>query len=117
MHAALSRIPRAVPRVAMGDFVQMAIGNTLSSIMDLHRLVAAYTETAREQEACALFECPRIEAYRLALQDAVATLEKTRGYIKSRELGELRQRLERCLEMRANDHKSSSPVPHNFPKE
>lgn len=117
MHAAISRIPRAVPRVAMGDFVQMAIGNTLSSVMDLHRLVAAYTEAARERNACGLFACPRLETYRLALQDAVNTLEKTRGYIKSRELGELRQRLERCLDVHESDNKSSSAVTHNYPKE
>lgn len=47
--------------------------------------------------ACPVMGCPRQQTLTRAIRDAIGTLEKTRSAFKSRQLGELRQRLEQVL--------------------
>lgn len=47
---------------------------------------------------CPIRGCPRQEALERAIRDAIGTLERTRTAFKSKQLGDLRQRLERALE-------------------
>lgn len=47
---------------------------------------------------CPVVGCPRQQVLARAIRDAITTLERTRSAFKSRQLGELRVRLERVLE-------------------
>ncbi len=42
-------------------------------------------------------QCPRLDRYEAAIQDAVEVMERTRSSFKSKEIGALRQRLETLL--------------------
>lgn len=56
-----------------------------------------YLITLPKSRACPVAGCPRQQSLEHAMRDAIATLEHTRHAFKSRQLGELRQRLERVL--------------------
>jgi hypothetical protein len=47
---------------------------------------------------CPVVGCPRQQVLARAIRDAITTLERTRSAFKSKQLGSLRQRLERVLE-------------------
>ena len=49
-------------------------------------------------DMCSLLGCPRSQRYEAALKETVAVLEKTKRAFKSKDLGELRQKLEQVLE-------------------
>jgi len=51
-----------------------------------------------ERSACNLLYCPRLQTYAEVIRTAVAVLERTKSSFKSRELGDLRRRLESVLE-------------------
>lgn len=48
-------------------------------------------------DVCQFMACPRQTAYKAALQDTVEVLERTKHAFKSKDLGELRRRLESLL--------------------
>jgi hypothetical protein len=47
--------------------------------------------------SCPVMGCPRQQTLTRAIRDTISTLEKTRSAFKSRQLGDLRQRLETVL--------------------
>ena len=49
-------------------------------------------------DMCTLLGCPRSQRYEGAIRETVAVLEKTKRAFKSKDLGELRQKLEQVLE-------------------
>ena len=51
---------------------------------------------------CDLLSCPRMARYQEALRETVAVLEKTKRAFKSKDLGELRQKIEVLLEEHPN---------------
>jgi hypothetical protein len=51
-----------------------------------------------DADDCPIRGCPRQRTLEMVIRDAIATLERTRTAFKSRQLGELRERLERALE-------------------
>lgn len=48
--------------------------------------------------SCPVMGCPRQQHLSRAIRDAITTLERTRSAFKSKQLGDLRHRLERVLE-------------------
>jgi DNA-binding response OmpR family regulator len=50
-----------------------------------------------QTDVCEFMQCPRLGAYKEALLDTVEVLERTKHAFKSKELGELRRRLEGLL--------------------
>jgi DNA-binding response OmpR family regulator len=71
---------------------------TLAS--SLSDLLVLWEKTAADHglhNLCELLDCPQQAQHRIAIQDAVAVLEKTKDNFKSKQLAELRMRLERCL--------------------
>jgi FixJ family two-component response regulator len=87
------------PRAGHSASLQALVGVTLRSIVeglsDLHRLI---DEAPNGAEVELKHWAPAIPTdMREALRDAVTTLERTRGAFKSKELGNLRKRLEGLL--------------------
>jgi len=51
----------------------------------------------RPTDVCRLMQCPRQTAYRAAIDGAIDVLERTKHAFKSKDLGELRRKLEQLL--------------------
>jgi len=87
------------PRMASGPSLQLLIGRTLRSVTDgltnLYELVQQQASHASEGSGRPGADMPH--ELQQALHDAVATLERTKSAFKSKELGELRKRLEVLL--------------------
>ena len=91
----LNQRPRASHAASLQALVGVTLRNIVEGISDLHRLIAP---TQGDAELELKHWAPAISAdMREALRDAVSTLERTRGAFKSKELGNLRKRLESLL--------------------
>ena len=75
-------------------FVAMTVGHIMDALTDLQRVATANPATQTGKPVCHLFECPRLTMATNALNEGVATLERTKHSFKSRELAELRHYLE-----------------------
>ncbi len=78
----------------------------------LTQLVKLDTEAAphgSRVRLCELLECPQWRLHRGALVDAVAVLKETRRRFRSKELANLRSRLESHLDDREDDTSASQP--------
>ncbi|MCE5230709.1 hypothetical protein LLG95_14105 [bacterium] len=89
-------------RLELQKFVPLTIGRILGSVLDLKTLLDAVAEKETEYHTCHLLACPRLNACEGMLRETIATIEKTKNYFKSRDLHELRVRLEQFLK----DHKN-----------
>ncbi len=79
------------------------LAGTLKQTLD-----AVITGTVRESvDVCSVLRCPRMQAYKGALDETVAVLEQTKGAFKSKQLGELRQKLEGLLKRKRNQAKGA----------
>jgi DNA-binding response OmpR family regulator len=85
-------------RVPVNTFAVLTLRNIGAALSDLQQIIDSLTESAGSSDACHLFQCPHPAAFQAALRDAIAVLEKTKRSFKSRELGELRRRLEELLD-------------------
>jgi DNA-binding response OmpR family regulator len=85
-------------RVPVNAFAVMTLRNIGAALSDLQQIIDSLTDTDVSPEACHLFDCPRPAVLRAALRDTVNVLERTKRSFKSRELGELRQRIQDLLD-------------------
>jgi DNA-binding response OmpR family regulator len=68
--------------------------NLVSTIRSLKQ-----TEDDTKENVCTLMNCPRLASYQKGVQDAVDVLVHTKNSFKSKELGELRKKLESLLQV------------------
>lgn len=63
---------------------------------DVQSVLTAYQRGAQDQptDVCRFMQCPRLEAYREAIVGTIEVLERTKHAFKSKDLGELRRKLE-----------------------
>lgn len=94
----LTKNPRMKEHFPVGDFVSLTLSNMLGSILDLKGLVEGISDTKSTQEVCQLYDCPRLQSYRQAILDTIKVLENTKNSFKSRELSELRHKLEQFVQ-------------------
>jgi hypothetical protein len=81
----------------METFINVTLHSIIQSLAGLRNVTEAVAHLGGEQSVCNLVDCPRLEALSGALKDTIGTLEKTKSAFKSKELGELRRRLEGLL--------------------
>jgi DNA-binding response OmpR family regulator len=86
--------PRAAPTQSLQALVGLTLRTVVERLANLHGLVRQTEESAGENAQLSAAMPRDLEQ---ALQDAVATLERTKSAFKSKELGELRKRLEILL--------------------
>lgn len=79
-------------------FLSLALRNVMGSLTDLEQLGRALAGTPVEAHACQIMNCPRGSQLTAAIQHAVEVLEETKHAFKSKQLAELRQRLELLLQ-------------------
>lgn len=87
------RLSRDTPIEA---FLTLTMNNIIASLMDLKGLTEALCNDGDgvEQHACGVLNCPRQRMLNEALLETIRVLEKTKQSFKSKELGELRRKLE-----------------------
>ena len=81
-----------------GVFLDLTMGNVVGALSDLESLTQAIAGRQGQPAVCHLFNCPRPAALIEGLREAVAVLEKTKRAFKSKELGELRGKLEELIQ-------------------
>jgi DNA-binding response OmpR family regulator len=80
-------------------FLDLTLQNIVEALLDIRNLADAAASREGEQDACHLLGCPRVAALSDAVQQAIAVLEKTKGEFKSKQLGELRRKLEGTMKL------------------
>ena len=79
----------------------LALGNIAGVLMDLKALFDLSLDQGNGKETCTVRSCPRLAESHFALEEAVQVIERTKHSFKSRELGELRERLRSVLATQA----------------
>jgi DNA-binding response OmpR family regulator len=97
IEASLKQARTAALPSTVSAFFQLTFGNIVGALSDLHRLTDSLTRQQVQPEACAVFNCPRGSALTDAVKETIEVLEKTKGSFKSKELGELRKKLEALM--------------------
>ena len=76
-------------------FLALTLRNVMGSRTDLEQLGRALAgQQAERVHACQLINCPRGAQLQAAVEETISVLEETKGSFKSKQLGDLRQRLE-----------------------
>ena len=69
----------------------------MGAFMDLRHLASGPDQEKTRTGVCHLFDCPRLRRFSAALQETIETIEKSKSAFKSKELGDLRRRLEQLV--------------------
>jgi len=75
-------------------FLNLTLQNISGSLSDIQYLFESLASEKKEKHACSLFQCPANERLKSAITETINVLEKTKSSFKSKELGNLRKRLE-----------------------
>ena len=78
-------------------FVSLTCQNVFGALLDLKHLTDNAAVGNIKNEICHLFNCPHLRGLRVALAEAIEVIEKTKSSFKSKELAELRKKLEGLL--------------------
>jgi hypothetical protein len=92
---------RMLSALSPSAFCSLTLDRAFNSLMDVKSFTETLTRGAdrdNDRSPCHLFDCPRIKTLTDSVKDAIQVLEKTKGSFKSRELGDLRNRLEAIVE-------------------
>jgi FixJ family two-component response regulator len=92
--------PSGAGRLSMNQLTGIVLGRMAETLLDLKRLVDLGQIQDEATDPCNIHNCPRLEMYEQIMRDGIDTLERTKGAFKSRELGDLRQKLEQTVERR-----------------
>ncbi len=79
-------------------FLSLALRNVMGSLTDLEQLGRALAGTPVDAHACQIMNCPRGSQLTSAIEHTVEVLEETKHAFKSKQLAELRQKLELLLQ-------------------
>jgi DNA-binding response OmpR family regulator len=86
------------PAAPIEAFLALTFRNLAGCLTDLNNLTKALaTPKHSEAEVCQLFNCPRFNTLNAAVVETIEVLEKTKNAFKSKELGELRKKLEKLV--------------------
>lgn len=80
--------------VPVDAFMALTLRNIVGSLTDLQRLVEAVMKNRAEQGTALLMNYPQPNKLMAALNETIEVLEKTKSAFKSKDLGELRKKLE-----------------------
>lgn len=81
----------------MESFFSLTAKNIVGSLADLYVIMASIGGKNIEPYPCHLLNCPRIEGLTEAIVETIEILEKTKSSFKSKQLSELRKKLENVL--------------------
>lgn len=75
-------------------FLSLTLRNVMASLTDLDQLGRALSGKPVGEHPCQLMNCPRGAQLQQAVQETIEVLEQTKSAFKSKQLGELRKKLE-----------------------
>ncbi len=84
----------AGPSTTMECFLTLTFQNLIDSLWDLKNLAQSLSVGISDRDICHMWSCPRLNFLKKALEETIEVLEKTKSSFKSRELGDLRKKLE-----------------------
>lgn len=87
------------PKVGADVFLSLTLRNVMGSLTDLEEIGRALAGNPAQSHACSLLNCPRGAQLREAVKHTIDVLEDTKRSFKSKELADLRKRLELLLEV------------------
>jgi DNA-binding response OmpR family regulator len=88
----------AVPAPAIDVFLSLTLRNVMGSLTDLDQLGRALSGRSVQEHPCQLMNCPRGAQLHEAVRETIEILEQTKSAFKSKQLGELRHKLELLLQ-------------------
>jgi len=89
--------PGGAGNLSVQQLLGMVLGRMGETLLDLKRLVDM-TGPGKGAEICLVENCPRLALYEQVIREGIDTLERTKGSFKSRDLGELRLKLEQSID-------------------
>jgi len=98
VESVMRRTPGEAAHVPVNAFATLTLRNVSAALSDLQQLIDSLTSAAGHPDVCHLLECPRPVTLCAGIRDAISVLERTKRSFKSRDLGELRQRLQDLLD-------------------
>jgi FixJ family two-component response regulator len=83
---------------SVDSFLKLTHDNIVRTFGDLLHVSRALATQSQVQVVCHLVDCPKLAQFYGAIVETVRTLEKTKTAFKSKELGDLRKKLESLIE-------------------
>lgn len=84
--------------ISINNFFVLTLRNIVDSLLDLKHLMEELAMNSDEQYICNLLECPRLSKLKDGLTESIGILNKTKSAFKSKDLGDLRKKLEVLVE-------------------
>ncbi len=78
-------------------FLDLTFGNIAGALFDIKHITDTLNARDVDLAACHLLDCPKLNEITDALSQTIDVLEKTKTAFKSKELGQIRQKLEEVL--------------------
>lgn len=94
MQDLLRHTPRALDQDMARTILGLALGNLSALLLDMKEIFEHSFDQGGGGDFCAIQACPKLRDYQEAVQNAVAVLERTKTAFKSKDLAQLRERLE-----------------------
>jgi CheY-like chemotaxis protein len=88
---------------SVSTFFDLTFRNIAGALRDLNEVTkaAGQVHEAPPEEVCHLLSCPRLDTLAGAVTDAIEVIGKTKTAFKSKELGDLRKRLQQAIKSTA----------------
>jgi CheY-like chemotaxis protein len=96
---ALKTMPKTMLSAPLKAFFTLTMQNIVHGMFDWERVTENLLESNKPQADSQEAEAALFRVHRKIFEDAIKTLEKTKGAFKSRELGDLRKRLQDFLKI------------------
>jgi len=94
MESWMAQSPGDAAHVPVSTFLDLTLRNVVDALSDLKSLTETLALQRGSQDACHLLGCPRPVVLLEAIRETIGVLESTKSSFKSKELGELRQKLD-----------------------
>ena len=79
------------------NFLDLTLGNISAAFMDVKNLTQILADDQKTSAVCNLLNCPKLNELTESLTETIKTLELTKSSFKSKELGQLRIKLEQLM--------------------
>jgi len=83
--------------ISVKNFLNLNFRNVIGAMSDIKHVTETMTTKDIDLPACHLLNCPRLAELTLAIEDTIKVLEKTKSAFKSKDLGEIRKKLEELM--------------------
>lgn len=94
MQDLLRRSPRALDPDSARTILGLSLGNVSSLLLEMKEIFDQSFSRGDVTEFCAVRNCPRLTRFQDAVKDAIEVMERTKSAFKSKDLAQLRERLQ-----------------------